>query len=99
MAKRIEQGSRYLQDFAAAVSHEFKTPIAGIRGALELLEEHGDSMSAEERQRFTANAAADADRLQRLVQRLLDLARADLTQIDEHARSDVPRAMRRAGDQ
>ncbi|MFM9853260.1 MAG: sensor histidine kinase, partial [Sphingomonadaceae bacterium] len=30
MAARIETRSRYLQDFAAAVSHEFKTPIAGI---------------------------------------------------------------------
>lgn len=98
MAEKIEQRTRYLQDFAAAVSHEFKTPIAGIRGALELLEEHGDAMSAEERRRFLANAAADADRLQRLVQRLLDLARADLTQIDEHSRSDVGRAVRRASD-
>lgn len=34
MAVRIEKRSRYLQDFAAAVSHEFKTPIAGIKGAL-----------------------------------------------------------------
>ena len=30
MAARIERRSRYLRDFAAAVSHEFKTPIAGI---------------------------------------------------------------------
>lgn len=98
MAAKIEQRSRYLQDFAAAVSHEFKTPIAGITGALELLEEHGDAMSAEERQRFLANAAADADRLSRLVQRLLDLARADLTRIDEHSRTDVARAATRAGE-
>ena len=98
MAGKIEHRSRYLQDFAAAVSHEFKTPIAGISGALELLEEHGDTMSAEERQRFLANAAADADRLTRLVQRLLDLARADLTRIDEQSRSDVASVARRVGD-
>ena len=36
MAERIERRSRYLRDFAAAVSHEFKTPIAGISGAIEL---------------------------------------------------------------
>ena len=40
MAERIERRSRYLRDFAAAVSHEFKTPIAGISGALELLQDH-----------------------------------------------------------
>ncbi len=89
MAERIEQRSRYLRDFAAAVSHEFKTPIAGIRGALELLEEHGAGMSKAERRKFIANAAADADRLSRLVQRLLDLARADMTTIAADSRADV----------
>jgi signal transduction histidine kinase len=78
MAARIEKRSRYLQDFAAAVSHEFKTPIAGIKGALELLGDHGATMSKAERKRFLTNANADADRLQHLVQRLLDLARADM---------------------
>ncbi|HEX8389409.1 MAG TPA: HAMP domain-containing sensor histidine kinase [Sphingomonas sp.] len=79
MAERVELRQRYLRDFAAAVSHEFKTPLAGIRGALELLEEHGEDMDRATRRRFMANAAGDADRLARLVQRLLDLARADMT--------------------
>ncbi|HEX8579982.1 MAG TPA: HAMP domain-containing sensor histidine kinase [Allosphingosinicella sp.] len=77
MAERIERRSRYLRDFAAAVSHELKTPIAGIKGALELLTEH-PTMSEAERSRFLANASADADRLSHLLQRLLDLARADM---------------------
>lgn len=81
MAERIDTRARYLRDFAAAVSHEFKTPIAGIRGALELLSEH--EMEEAERHRFLANAAADADRLSRLVQRLLDLARADMASADD----------------
>jgi signal transduction histidine kinase len=78
MAERIERRSRYLRDFAAAVSHELKTPIAGIKGALELLTEH-PTMSEGERSRFLANASGDADRLSHLLQRLLDLARADMT--------------------
>jgi signal transduction histidine kinase len=78
MAARIERRSRYLRDFAAAVSHEFKTPIAGIRGALELLEDHEDAMSPEERRRFLSNATKDADRLSLLLERLLHLARADM---------------------
>ena len=63
MAERIERRSRYLRDFAAAVSHEFKTPIAGISGAIELLQDHAGAMSEEERRRFLANAGADAARL------------------------------------
>jgi signal transduction histidine kinase len=83
MAERIERRSRYLKDFAAAVSHEFKTPIAGIRGALELLADHGAAMSDEERARFIANATADADRLSHLLQRLLAQARADMAVTSE----------------
>ena len=80
MAAAIDRRSRYLRDFAHAVSHEFKTPLAGIRGALELLGEH--HMTAPERARFLANADADAERLQRLVTRLLELARADMSRGD-----------------
>lgn len=77
MADRIERRSRYLKDFAAAVSHELKTPIAGIKGALELIAEHPE-MSKEERRLFLSNAGAGADRLSHLLRRLLDLARADM---------------------
>lgn len=78
MADAIEKRSRYLRDFAASVSHEFKTPLAGISGAIELLQDHGAQMSSEESTRFLANIAADARRLSRLVGRLMELARADL---------------------
>jgi signal transduction histidine kinase len=89
MAERIERRSRYLKDFAAAVSHEFKTPIAGIRGALELLGDHGRTMTEEERQRFIANATADADRLSHLLERLLAQARADMAVAAEDAVTEL----------
>jgi signal transduction histidine kinase len=78
MAATIESRSRYLRDFAHAVSHEFKTPLAGIRGGIELLQDHHAGMSDDERRRFLANIEGDADRLAQLVSRLLDLARADM---------------------
>ncbi|HEX8226118.1 MAG TPA: HAMP domain-containing sensor histidine kinase [Allosphingosinicella sp.] len=87
MAERIERRSRYLKDFAASVSHELKTPIAGIKGVLELLDEHPE-MSEEERKRFLANAGADADRLSHLLRRLLDLARADMAAAPEDASTE-----------
>ena len=77
MAEAVERRSRYLRDFAAAVSHEFKTPLAGIAGAVELLQDHED-MEPEQRRRFLDNIAADGRRLSALVTRLLDLARADM---------------------
>jgi signal transduction histidine kinase len=97
MAERIERRSRYLRDFAAAVSHELKTPIAGIKGALELLAEH-PTMSDAERARFLANAGADADRLSHLLQRLLDLARADMAVAPEDSATAIEGPLRDVAD-
>lgn len=94
MAERIEARSRYLRDFATAVSHEFKTPISGMHGALELLGEHWRTMDDADRERFIANAAADTERLQLLTDRLLDLAKADMMLSDADASADVIAVMR-----
>ena len=96
MAAAIDRRSRYLRDFAHAVSHEFKTPLAGISGAIELLQDH-PAMAAADRERFLANAAADAARLARLVGRLLDLARADMAQPTD-AVTDIATVLPRIAD-
>jgi signal transduction histidine kinase len=77
MATALRDRNQYIRSFAANVSHEFKTPLASIQGAVELLRDSADVMSPEQRARFLANVDADAKRLTRLVQRLLELARAD----------------------
>ncbi len=99
MAAAIERRSHYLRDFAAAVSHEFKTPLAGIGGAIEILEDHGETMSAGERARFQGNIAGDAARLSTLVGRLMELARADMARPDApEGGADVAGPVRRAAD-
>ena len=98
MAEVIDARARYLRDFAHAVSHEFKTPLAGIRGALELLRDHADTMTAEERRRFLANADADAARLAALVGRLLELARADMMSTAPGGTADVVAVARKLAD-
>lgn len=96
MTAAIEHRSRYLRDFAYAVSHEFKTPLAGIRGAIELMQDHPD-MAPADRHRFLANADADAGRLAALVTRLLELARADMAEPGETC-PDPAAAVARAAD-
>jgi signal transduction histidine kinase len=98
MAERIERRSGYLRDFAAAVSHEFKTPLAGISGAVELLQDHFETMSGAERRRFLDNIAADSERLSQLVTRLLDLARADMASPEGGVAADLAEPVRRAAD-
>ena len=98
MAEVIARRSRYLRDFAAAVSHEFKTPLAGIRGGIELIEDHHGEMSEAERQRFLGNISADANRLSALVGRLLDLARADMARPDAGAVCDLTTVIAHVAD-
>jgi len=80
MSQTLQQRSTYIRDFAAHVSHEFKTPLTAIQGALELLQDHADEMSDQQKQKFFNNILADTRRLEKLVQRLLELARADAMQ-------------------
>ena len=77
MSKTLHERSQYIQQFAAHVSHEFKTPLTSMQGSLELLEEHIDEMPVEQRQRFIENLQDDTERLKNLVNRLLEQARAD----------------------
>lgn len=78
MAQRLEERAAYLRNFSRHVSHEFKTPLASIRGAIEVLQDHGDSMPAAQQRRFLDNVSADADRLARLTQRLGELTQAEM---------------------
>jgi signal transduction histidine kinase len=87
MARTLEDRADYIRSFAAHVSHEFKTPLTTIRGTVELLQEHFDSMSQDERARFLRNLEGEAERLARLVSRLLDLARADVAPGADHAKT------------
>jgi signal transduction histidine kinase len=98
MAERIERRSRYLKDFAAAVSHEFKTPLTSIGGSVELLQDHFDTMSEAERRRFLGNIGDDAGRLSQLVTRLLDMARADMATPEVGVSSDIVAAVAQAAD-
>ncbi|MBL0967744.1 MAG: HAMP domain-containing histidine kinase [Brevundimonas sp.] len=97
MAEAVDRRSRYLRDFAAAVSHEFKTPLAGIQGAVELLQDH-DDMEPERRRRFLDNIAADGRRLSALVTRLMDLARADMARPEAGVSVDLRSAVLKAID-
>lgn len=78
MADALQARAAYIKDFAAHVSHEFKTPLTAIGGAAELLKEHGSAMSESERAGFLNIISKDTARLDQLTRRLLELARADM---------------------
>lgn len=70
MSAELERAREAQRSFLESVSHELKTPLTSIRGYAEALEE--GAVSPAEGGRVVA---AEADRLERLVFDLLDLAR------------------------
>ncbi|MCO4763565.1 MAG: HAMP domain-containing histidine kinase [Myxococcales bacterium] len=78
MAEALQGRATYLEAFSRNVSHAFKTPLTAIRGTVELLQDHLDEMDSEQKARFLGNLEAEAARLDRLVKRLMVLARADV---------------------
>ncbi|MFI4874571.1 MAG: histidine kinase dimerization/phospho-acceptor domain-containing protein, partial [Blastopirellula sp. JB062] len=63
-------------EFVSAVSHEMKTPLAGIKAYVELLAD-GEAEDEETRDEFLLVINSQADRLQRLIDNLLNLARIE----------------------
>ena len=77
MARQLQERGDYIRSYASHVTHELKSPLTAIRGAAELLAESGEAMTPQERQKFARNIATDAERLNELVTRLRDHARAE----------------------
>ncbi|HEX6589677.1 MAG TPA: ATP-binding protein [Longimicrobiales bacterium] len=70
--RRLEAVRR---DFVANASHELKTPLTSIRGYAETLRD--DSLPGDMRHQFIDTIANNAERLQRIVDDLLDLSRLE----------------------
>jgi len=63
--------------FIAAVSHELRTPLAGIVASLELLKEGSAGELPPDARRFVEMAHANGERLNDLINDVLDLERAE----------------------
>lgn len=77
-------------NFIATVSHELKTPLAGIKMSLKLLEDARVGALNTEQQSLLAHVRADADRLLNLTAELLNMAQVESGQIQLKLRPVVP---------
>jgi two-component system sensor histidine kinase CreC len=80
-------GKAHVEKVSQLLAHELKSPIAAIRGAVELLQDEDDPAR---RTRLENNIAAETGRLQRIVEGVLNLARAEnLGRLDEVEEIDL----------
>jgi len=67
-------GKAHVEKVSQLLAHELKSPIAAIGGAVELLQDETDPA---QRHRLETNIAGETGRLQRIVEGVLNLARAE----------------------
>jgi two-component system sensor histidine kinase CreC len=65
------EGKKYAEQYVQTLTHEIKSPLSAIRGAAELLQE---GMPREKQARFLTNIRTEANRIQDIVDRLLELS-------------------------
>lgn len=84
---RLEETDRIRADLIATVSHEFRTPLTGIRGAALTLLKRGERLDESSRQRLLTAVLDQQERLSRLLENMLTAARA--TTADPTALAEV----------
>ena len=68
--------------FVAMTSHEFRTPLAQILSAEQLLRHYGERLALQERSEVLDSIAAGVQRMSRMMDRVLLLGRADAGMLD-----------------
>ncbi|MGC0312021.1 two-component system sensor histidine kinase KdpD [Kitasatospora acidiphila] len=74
-ARRQAEGNRIRTALLAAVSHDLRTPLAGIKAAVSSLRAEDVEWSEDDEAELLAGIEAGADRLDHLINNLLDMSR------------------------
>jgi two-component system sensor histidine kinase KdpD len=76
-ARQLAHDQKLRNTLLAAVSHDYRTPLATILGAASSLQEQSDRMSSAQRQRHVDTVMDEVRQLSRLTDNALQLARLD----------------------
>jgi Na+/proline symporter/nitrogen-specific signal transduction histidine kinase len=74
--ERLKQLDRLKDEFLSTVTHELRTPLTSIRASSEILTAHPD-LELARRQEFLRVIVKESERLTRLINQVLDLARLE----------------------
>jgi len=74
---QLAEMNRMKDVFLSTASHELKTPLTSVIAYSELLDEHGVTLSMEQRGEFLGRLQSEAKRLLALIDDILDLSRLE----------------------
>jgi len=78
----LERLNRLKSEFVSLVSHEFRTALVGISGFSEMIRD--EDVSLEEAKTYAGDINKDADRLNRMINDMLDLDRIEAGHLTLH---------------
>ena len=89
--ERLKELDKLKDDFVTTVSHELRTPLTSIRSFSEIVHDYPD-LPIEERREFLQIIVQESERLTRLLNDILDLAKMEAGKIEWHMADIAPRA-------
>ena len=87
LSSRLEERMRFIESFAADVSHEFKNPLASMRSAAEMLAEVEDP---KEREHFARIVEVDIARLEKLLSEVREITLLDTSTAEDEDEDELP---------
>jgi signal transduction histidine kinase len=80
--EQLERLNRAKSEFVSIVSHEFRTPLTGIQGFSEMMRD--EELSLDEMREYAGDINKDAQRLNRMINEMLDLDRMEAGRMTMH---------------
>jgi signal transduction histidine kinase len=80
---RLQELDRLKDDFISTVTHELRTPLTSIRAFSEILNDNPE-LDPAQRARFVAIIVKESERLTRMINQVLDLARLESGRAEWH---------------
>ncbi len=95
----LEENEKLRTTLLASLSHDLRTPLASITGAVTTLQKFGDALSEDKRRDLTNSIEEEAQRLTRFIANLLDMSKIEAGALKPKVEFvDAPEVIRAALD-